>query len=81
MRTLKRFVAVFSAAVILYAAVAVIYSLPYDSLPPILAGLGVVLLVISIISNTKRNSPIKLGTANRGEFYAVIILLISILLV
>jgi len=67
-------------ALVLHAFVAIIYSIPYSVIPPILAVFGVLLLILSISSNIKRNSLPKLGAANRGEFYAVIVLLISVLL-
>ena len=62
----------------LYAIVAITYNVPYSVIPPILIGLGLILLVLSILSNIKRNSPKKLGAANRGEFYSVIVVLIGV---
>ena len=80
MRILKGIVAGIITALILYAIVAIIYSMPYSVIPPILAVFGALLLISGILSSIKRNSPIKLGVASRGEFYGVVVLLVSILL-
>ena len=82
LRIFKGIVAGVITALILYAIVAIIYNAPYSVIPPILAVFGALLLVLSIASNIKRDSPVKLGTASRGEFYAVIaiLILISVLL-
>ena len=76
----KGVVAGIITALILYALVAIIYNVPYSIIPPILAGFGVLLLILSIVSNIKRNSSVKLGATSRSEFYAVIVILISVLL-
>ena len=77
---LRGIVAAIIGGVLLYAIVAVIYNIPYDLVPYLLIGWGLILLIMSILSNIKRNSPIKIGAANHGEFYAVITVLIGILI-
>ena len=79
LRILTGIVAGIITALILYAIGAIIYSVPYSIIPPILAVFGVFLLILSIFTNIKRRSPLKLGAANRGEFYAVVVILISAL--
>ena len=80
LRILKAIVAGLIGAVILYAIVAIIYNIPYDVIPPILIGLGVILFFFSIFSNIKKNSPPKIGTVTQGEFFSVIAVLIGIML-
>lgn len=41
---------------------------------------GAILLIISILSNITRNSPMKLKPANRAEFYSVVVVLVGMLL-
>lgn len=38
---------------------------------------GITMAIISVLRNTKRQSPIKVGAITRAEFYGVIIALIS----
>ena len=59
---------------------AIIYNIPYSILPPIIIGLGVILFILSILSNMRRSSPPKIGAVNRYEYYSAIVVLIGILL-
>ncbi len=80
LRIIKGIVVGIITAVILYAIVAIIYNMPYDILPPIIIGLGVILFIFSISSNIKRNSPPKVGTVTQTEFFSVMAVLIGVLL-
>jgi len=80
LRILKVIVVGLITTLILYAIVAIIYSIPYSVIPPILIGLGIIMFVLSISSNIKRSSLPKLGAVNRGEFYSLIVVLIGVLL-
>ena len=42
--------------------------------------LGLILLVIGLLSNIKRQSKAKLGTINRAEFYGMVTILLSVML-
>jgi len=63
--------------IILYAIVAAISKIPYGAAAYVLIGLGAIALLISIARNISRNSPIKIGAANRAEFYSVVVILIG----
>lgn len=79
MSILKRIVAIIITAVILYTVFAIIFSLPYSVAPYMLIGWGLILLIISVLSNIHKNSPRKLGVANRYEFYSVTVVLVGLI--
>ena len=79
LRIFKSIVAISITALILYAIIAVIFSVPYGAIPPFLIGLGVIMFVLSIASNITRNSLPEVGAANRYEFYSVTVVLVGFL--
>ena len=80
MRILKGIVAGIIAALILYAIYAIVYSVPYDIIPPIIIGFGVFLFILSVFSNIKRSSPLKLGAVSQTQFWSVMAVMVGVLL-
>lgn len=73
----KRVIALFIAVVIIYMIVSSFWGVVSDTTTFILMGLGILLVVIGILSNVMRSSPIKVGTINRAEFYRVVVALVG----
>ena len=76
--TIKKVVGTLIVFLLAYNVITVMFSTPSDVAILMLAILAVVLFATGIISGSTRNSPLRLGSINRAEFYAVVVFLITI---
>jgi hypothetical protein len=74
---LLRFVAIAVMIVIAWAVISTLIDTSTYITAYIIIGLGVILALISFLSNIRHNSPISLGLINRGEFYGVVVVIIG----
>jgi len=74
---LKRAIAVVIVVVFVWGLVTMLYNIASYVTALLLVVLGAILAIISVLSDTKRHSPIKVGNINRGEFYGVIVVVVG----
>jgi hypothetical protein len=78
--TIKKVIGTLIVFVVAYNIITVMFATPSDVAILMLAILAIVLFVAGIASGSTRNSPLKLGSINRAEFYGVVVFLVSIIL-
>ena len=77
MNTLKRFVAVAIMVVVAWAIISTFLNVQAFVTAYILIALGILLFLVSFLSNIRRSSPIRIGVINRGEFYGVVVVILG----
>ena len=78
--TVKKVVSTLIVFAVAYNVVTVMFATPSDVALLMLAILAIILFVAGIVSSSTRNSPLKLGSISRAEFYGVVVFLVSIML-
>lgn len=78
--TVKKVVGTLIVFAVAYNIVTVMFAMPSDIAILMLAILAIILFVAGIVSGSTRNSPLKIGSINRAEFYGIMVFLVSIML-
>ena len=78
--TVKKVVGTLIVFAVAYNVITVMFATPSDIAILMLAILAITLFVAGIVSGSTRNSPLKLGSIDRAEFYGVVVFLITIML-